>query len=89
MDYDPPKYDYLSAGFDNFLSRSIDGLTQFNLSSQGPVSNQIRFDAGQVSGAMGDVIKFGNILIDGANGRILFYDGEVPVGIVGFDQDGF
>lgn len=66
--------DYIAAGFDPFLSRSIDNLSQFNLDSQGPVSTQIPFDRAQVSGMLGDTLVIGKIKIDGGKGRISVYD---------------
>lgn len=70
------QYDYNDAGFDGFLSRSIDNLTQINLDSQGPVSTQMKFDSAQVSGMVGDSLKVGNIVIDGVTGRISIFDGN-------------
>lgn len=75
-------YNYESAGFDGFLSRSIDGLNQVNLDSQGPVSTAIRYDAAQVSGMLGDTFKTGIVSItkqgifidDGNNNRVVIGD---------------
>lgn len=67
-------YDYVDAGFDSFLSRSVDNLSQLNLDSQGPASTQTRYDSSQASGAIGDSIRVGRILIDGTSGRISIYD---------------
>ena len=82
-------YDYSTAGFDSFLSRSIDNLSQANLDSQGPVSTQIRFDSAQISGALGDTLKIGNISLNGAQKNIILSDGNVDRILIGFDQDGF
>jgi hypothetical protein len=68
------EYNYEAAGFDGFLSRSIDNLTQVTLSSPGPVSTAIPFDRGQQSGSFGDSIQIGSILLDGAKGRITITD---------------
>lgn len=71
------RYDYLSAGFDGFLSRSIDGITQFNLNSPGPISTQVRFDSAQTSGAIGDIVRVGQrVVIDGINGSLTFLDDQ-------------
>lgn len=67
-------YDYTTAGFDGFLSRSIDDLSQINLGSQGPVSTAQAFDRTQVSGAIGDSFQVGRITIDGVSGRISILD---------------
>lgn len=83
-------YDYNSAGFDNFLSRSIDNLNQTNLDSQGPISTQFRFDSAQISGALGDRFTIGNILFDGSEKRITMTDGSgVTRLIMGNDPNGF
>lgn len=67
-------YDYTTAGFDKFFSRSVDNIAQANLDSQGPVAIAQRFDDTQVSGALGNVLSLGNITIDGVKGRISVYD---------------
>ncbi len=67
-------YDYITSGFDSFLCRSVDETPQQTLNSQGPVSTQIRYDAAQVSGALGDVLSVGKIKIDGVKGRISVFD---------------
>lgn len=67
-------YDYTTAGFDKFFSRSVDNIAQANLDSQGPVAIAQRFDDTQVSGALGNTIRLGNIYIDGVKGRISFFD---------------
>lgn len=66
--------DYEQAGFDGFLSRSIDDVQQTNLESTGPISTQVRFDASQMSGALGDTIKVGNIRLEKT--RIIINDGN-------------
>jgi hypothetical protein len=71
--------DYTDAGFDAFLSRSIDNLSQVNLDAQGPVSNSVAYDRTQVSGALGDTLRIGTILIDGVKGRISIYEGSSEV----------
>lgn len=67
-------YDYNASGFDNFLSRSVDDLNQANLDAAGPQSKNLRFDGAQISGALGDTFRVGNILIDGAHSRIDILD---------------
>ncbi len=71
-------YDYTTSGFDSFLSRSIDDLSQVNLSSEGPRTTQMRFDSAQISGPLGNVLRTGSILIDGSigQGRIDFHSGN-------------
>lgn len=76
-------YDYSQAGFDGFLSRSIDDTSQTSLDSGGPITRQVSFDRGQVSGAFPDVVRIGNVNIDGINGRISVYDGENEVMRIG------
>lgn len=67
-------YNYESSGFDGFLSRSIDDLTQVTLDSPGPQTTAIPFDRGQQSGSFGNSITIGNIKLDGVAGRISVYD---------------
>ncbi len=69
-------YDYNSAGFDGFLSRSIDDVSQTNLDSQGPVSTQMAYDRTQVTGQLGDTLRIGLIELDGVKGRISIFDAD-------------
>ena len=72
-------YDYTQAGFDNFLSRSVDDLSQTNLDSAGPQTTAMRYDSAQVSGLLGDTLQIGSVRInrtnitmdDGSNDRLL------------------
>lgn len=54
---------YEDDGFDSFLSRSIDNLSQTNLDSQGPQSTAFRYDSAQVTGMLGDTFKTGVVSI--------------------------
>lgn len=70
-------YSYEQAGFDPFLQRSIGGnyvgvLSDIQSAIGG--SNGINYDQTQVSGAIGDKIQVGNIVIDGVAGRISVFD---------------
>ncbi len=56
-------YNYETAGFDAFLSKSIDNTPQVNLSTQGPTSTAIRYDDAQVSGFLGNTIQAGGVNI--------------------------
>ena len=76
-------YDYTEAGFDAFLSRSIDNLSQINLDSQGPQTTQVRYDSAQVSGALGDTLRIGSIHLDGVKGRISIYNEDNEVVRIG------
>lgn len=80
-----PDYNYQVAGFDGFLSRSIDDLTQITLDSAGPANRAIAFDQGQQSGSFGDVIQIGHIKLDGAAGRIIGDDGNNNFFLLGED----
>lgn len=66
-------YNYETAGFDGFLSRSIDNLTRPTLSAPGPVTTQIRYDSAGISGMLGDTLQIGNIRLE--NTRIVINDG--------------
>lgn len=81
----PNNYDYTQAGFDGFLNRSIDNDAQINLDSpsQGPPSQAISFDQAQLSGAIGDTMRVGNISINGAAGNITANDGTNDFFILG------
>lgn len=83
MGQDQSDYDYTTAGFDGFLSRSIDDLVQVNLDSPGPTSTAQAYDRAQVSGAVGNTIRVGSILIDGVKGRISIYDNDNEVVRIG------
>lgn len=71
---DSKDYNYETAGLDGFLSRSIDNLSQVTLDSPGPVSTAVAYDRAQVTGPLGNVLRIGNINLDGINGRISVFD---------------
>src|SRR5688572_1485003 len=80
--------DYTKAGFDGFLSRSIDDLSQTNLDSAGPVSTSLRYDSSQVSGMLGDSYRMRNVLFDGKNGRTSYFNNQDPFLLEGELFDG-
>lgn len=74
-------YDYSNAGFDSFMSRSIDdtgGQAQATtLDDQQPTSsNEMNYDSAQQSGSMGNTLQLGKIKLDGDNGRISTFDDD-------------
>lgn len=76
QDYD---YDYESAGFDSFLTRSIDSQSgNLTLASSEDIgySRQVNYDQNQVTGSLGDTLQIGNIQINGVEGRISIFDGD-------------
>lgn len=79
------EYNYETAGFDGFLSKSIDDLTQVTLDSPGPQSTAIPFDRGQQSGSLGNSIMIGHINLDGSTGRITIDDGNNDFLLMGQD----
>lgn len=81
-------WDYSKAGFDGFLSRSIDDLSQVNLNSQGPMSTQLRYDSSQVSGFLGDSFWLGGVGLEGKDNRIITRDGQNIRVIIGQQSDG-
>jgi hypothetical protein len=83
MDSSGNPYDYTTAGFDGFLSRSVDNTPRINLAAQGPNSTAIRYDASQVSGSLGNTLQIGGILIDGVSGRISIYSDDNEVVRIG------
>lgn len=78
--------DYNSAGYNSYMSKSIDLTTQaqvtaqqvltLNTPQQAMPNNNINYSSSQVSGALGDIIQVGNITIDGSIGRITIFDGS-------------
>lgn len=80
---DSQNYNYEVAGFDGFLSRSIDNLAQVTLDSPGPVSNSLPYDRMQVTGSLGDTLQIGNIRLE--NTRIVINDGSNDFLLMGTD----
>lgn len=68
-------YDYTTAGFDSFLTRSIDSTGTLNL-AQATVSQtqEINYDQSPASGSLGNILKIGNIQLDGSSGIISILD---------------
>jgi hypothetical protein len=81
------KYSYEKAGFDAFLSRSIDNTPQFNLDSRGPVSRQVAYDRTQVTGTLGDTLQIGQVRVNRTN--ITMSDGTNERLLIGEDKGGF
>lgn len=82
------QYDYADAGFDGFLSRSVDATPELNLASQVPSNNAVAFDRTQVTGPLGDTLRLGRIYINGSNGTIIMNDGTNDVLLIGEDPNG-
>jgi len=80
---DNTDYNYTQAGFNGFLSRSVDNLPSQNLSSPGPMSTSQAFDRQQVSGMLGDTLQIGNIRLE--NTRIVINDGTNDFLLMGED----
>lgn len=81
----PNDYSYIDAGFDGFLSRSIDDLVQTTLNSQGPQTTQLRFDNQAGSGSFGDTLRIGSISLNGVDGTITINDGNNDFLLMGAD----
>lgn len=79
----PGDYDYTKIGFNGFLERSIDNLSQVNLDSQGPQSMSLPYDRMQVSGRLGDTIQIGGVRIE--KDAIIMNDGNNDFLIIGED----
>lgn len=69
-------YNYNDAGFDNFLSRSIDNVQQATLDSPGPRGNILPLDRMQTSGFLSDLYRVGDIVFDGKGRKITVSDGQ-------------
>lgn len=78
------EYDYTTAGFDGFFSRSVDDIPQQNLDSAGPRSTAIRYDSAGVSGMLGDTLQIGLIRI--TNDSIIVSDGDNDRLLIGNDN---
>lgn len=72
------QYDYISAGFSPFLTRSIDDVGGLNLDGSTDIANvstrEINYDQSQMTGSYGSIAQFGNVQIDGVKGRVSIYD---------------
>lgn len=70
------EYDYTVAGFDSFMDRSIDDNNYYTLDDRPTVAaQQMNFDQGQVSGALGNTLQIADsITIDGIKRRISITD---------------
>lgn len=74
--------DYNQAGYNSFLSKSIDvqgqvkpDPSQVTLNTPQQYSNNsVNYDFAEVSGSLGDVVRVGFIRLDGASGRISIED---------------
>lgn len=79
---DKQRYDYTTAGFDDFLSRSLDSTGQMALNEpMSSPSQAISFDRGQISGSFPDSVQVGKIKLDGVSGRIDVVDDEGNISI--------
>ena len=68
----PAPYSYSDAGFNGFFRRTLVSNPMASVlgNSQRSAPNQLNFDQLQISGALGDKLRFGRIVIDGKTGRI-------------------
>lgn len=73
-------YNYQAAGFDGFLSRSIDDLTQVTLDGPGPNSTSQRLDSSQFSGIAGDIFQSTNNQQVGILSGDIILDGTLRIG---------
>lgn len=78
--------DYSSSGFDKLLSRGDTPNLQGSLDEETINNRSVPFDRTQVSGPLGDVLKIGDILLDGAKGRIIMNDGNTDILLIGNDS---
>lgn len=84
------RYDYSKAGFDAFLSRSIDTNGQDSLSTDSNAqSRAVAFDRQQVSGVLGDTWRAGGISINGQDNNIILSDGTNNRLLLGEQKGGF
>lgn len=81
-------YSYEQAGFDGFMSRSIDTTPQVTLDSPGPQSNSIAYDRTQISGLIGDTLRIGKIYLNGSQSNITLNNGNEDFLLMGDDGSG-
>lgn len=74
----PEDYTYETAGFDEFMSRSIDEQSIASLDAPSPLTVQAAVQAGGGGGEAfdGDILKLGNIEINGLLDQIRIYEGN-------------
>lgn len=72
-------YDMTAAGFDGFMSRSIDSTPALNLDSPVPFNNALPFDRTQVTGSQGDTFNMGGIGMSAKDNAITLNDGQLIV----------
>lgn len=81
--------DYTAAGFDKLLSRGDSTPIQGPLDSQPMPSRAVAFDRSQVGGSFGDLVRIGNITLNGVDGNIILNDGNNDRLLLGKQTDGF
>lgn len=72
-------YDMTAAGFDGFMSRSIDSTPELNLDSVVPPNNALPFDRTQITGSQGDTFNMGGISMAAKDNAITLNDGQLIV----------
>lgn len=86
------RYDYTTAGFNGFLTRSIGGgqpLTLTEADQQAATTRSISFDRSQITGALGDTLQIGQISLNGAEENIILSDGDNNRLLLGRQDGGF
>lgn len=76
---DDGTYDLTDAGFDGFMSRSVDQTPQINLDSPAPPNFALPFDRTQVTGSQGDTFNMGGIGMNAKENTITLNDGTLHV----------
>lgn len=68
-----------AAGFDGFMSRSIDSTPALNLDSPVPFNNALPFDRTQVTGSLGDIFKIGQSQLGNKTSSLEIHEGALAV----------
>lgn len=76
---DDGQYDLTDAGFDGFLSRSVDQTPAINLDSVQPANNALPFDRTQVTGSQGDTYNLGGISMSAQDNAMTLNDGILNI----------
>lgn len=78
------RYDYTMAGFNAFMTRSIDSTLPTSLGADAPrTSNALNFDRQSVGGFLGDTLQVGGVRIEKKS--IIMNDGQNDFLIMGDD----
>lgn len=83
------RYDYTKAGFNSFLTRSIESDTAPSLGASLVTTRRIEFDRQAVGSQLGDTYRIGLIQVNGRDGNIIVPDADgTPRILIGEEEGG-